>query len=115
MLKATIGRSSDNWSSRGIGMRSPDQREQAAMTPRRDAEPGEAAGDREHQAFGEHLAHQPSASGAERRAHADLALARGAARQQQVRHVDAGHQQHEHHRADQREQRRPDLPDHLFL
>ena len=91
------------------------QREQAAMTQRRDGQPRDAARHREHQAFGEHLAHQPPALRAERGAHADLALARGAARQQQIRDVDAGHEQHEHDGAHQREQRRPELADHLFL
>ena len=81
--------------------------------PRR--QPGEAAGGREHQAFGEHLAHQPAALGAKRGAHADLALARGASRQQQVGDVDARDEQHERDRADQREQRRPQLADHLLL
>ena len=38
-----------------------------------------------------------------------------ASRQQQIGDVDTGHEQHEHHRTDQREQRRPELPDHLFL
>ena len=85
------------------------------MTQRGDAEPRDAAAGREHQTFGKHLAHQPPASGAKRRAHAELALARGAARQQQIRDVDAGHEQHQHDRADQREKRRPELPDHLFL
>ena len=75
-----------------------DQREQAAMTQRRDAQPRDAAGGREHQAFGEHLAHQPAASCAKRRSHAELALARGAPRQQQIRDVDAGHEQHEQRR-----------------
>ena len=85
------------------------------MTERGDAEPGDAAARREHQAFSKHLAHQPAAAGAKRRAHAELALARGAARQQQIRDVDAGNEQHERNRAHQREQRRPELSHHLIL
>ena len=81
------------------------------MAQRRDAQPGDAAGGGEHQAFGQHLAHQPAALGAQRGAQADLALARGAARQQQVGDVDAGDEQHQRDRADQREQRRPELAD----
>ncbi len=85
------------------------------MTQRGDAQPRDAAGGREDQAFEEHLAHQPAASGAKRRAHAELALARRTPREEQVRDVDAGHEQDEHHGAHQGEQRRPELPDHLFL
>ena len=91
------------------------QREQATMTQRGDGQPRDATGGRENQTFGEHLAHQPPASRAERGAHAELALACRAPREQQVRDVHAGHEQHEQHGAHQGEQRRPELPDHLFL
>ena len=96
-------------------MRSPTSASRPRMAQRRDAQPRDAAGGREHQAFGQHLAHQAAALGAERGAQADLALARRAARQQQVGDVDAGDEQHQRDRADQREQRRAQLADQLFL
>ena len=92
-----------------------DQCEQAAQAQRRDAQPGDAAGGSQHQAFGQHLAHQAAALGAERGAQADLALARRASRQQQVGDVDAGDEHDQRDRADQREQRRAQLADQLFL
>ena len=61
---------------------------EARQIPRREAEPAarsvqcatsspsRAAGHRQHHAFGEQLLHQPAASGAERRAHRELAATR---------------------------------------
>ena len=90
------------------------QREQAAQAQRRDAQSCDAAGGGEHQAFGQHLADQAAALGAECGAQADLALARRASRQQQVGNVDAGDEHDQRDRADQREQRRAQLADQLF-
>jgi hypothetical protein len=92
-----------------------DQREQAAMAQRRDREARHTSGGGERQAFDEHLAHQSAPLRAKGGAHPELALARGAPRQLQIRDVDARHQQHEHHRADQRQERGTDLSDHLLL
>jgi hypothetical protein len=58
-----------------------DQSEQAPVTERGNAKSRDAAGRREHQALGKHLAHQPPAACAKRRAHAEFAFARDAARQ----------------------------------
>ena len=85
------------------------------MTPRRDDQSADAADDGKDQAFGEHLANQPPASRAKGRSQPDLALARGAARQQQICDIDARHEQHERDSAHQREQGGPQLPDHLLL
>jgi hypothetical protein len=85
------------------------------VTQRRDAESRDAADGGEPKTFGEHLAHQPSAPRPERPPQAELALARRAARQQQVRDVDTRHEEDESHGADEGEQRWPELPDHLFL
>ena len=57
--------------------------------------PERARDEREQQALGQQLAHQPAARGAERQAHRDLALADRGARQQQVRDVGARDQQHQ--------------------
>ena len=62
----------------------------------------------------QHLAHQPPASGAERGAHPDFAGARGAPRQLQIGDIDARDEEHQRDRGHQREQRRPDLADHLI-
>ena len=52
---------------------------------------------------------------AERRSHGDLLLARQRSRQQQVRDVRAGDQQHESHRRHEHEQRQPHAADRLLL
>ena len=70
-------------------------RPQHALGPVRDQEAEAAGEEREQQALGEELAHQPAARGAEREAHRHLALARRRAREQQVRDVRAGDQQHQ--------------------
>ena len=80
------------------------EREQATMTECRNAQARNAAHGGEHQALGQHLAHQPSASGTKRGTQPDLALSRRAARQQQVRDVDAADEQHQSDRGHQREQ-----------
>ena len=69
---------------------------------------------RERHALGEQLAEKPRPGRANRRAHGDLARSHGAAREQQVREVGAGDQQHEGHGAEQDQHRTPDLPDQHF-
>ena len=54
-----------------------------------------AAGDRQQHAFGHELPEQPAAAGAERRAHGKLTMTGLGARQQQVREIRAGDEQHE--------------------
>ena len=83
------------------------QREERRHAPARDDGTAEAGGERQHHALGEELADQAAASGADRRAHDDLAAARRGARQQQIGDVGAGDEQHEAHRAEQHEQRLP--------
>ena len=85
------------------------------MTGGRHEQPGGASRCREHQTLREHLPHQPRRPGTERRSHANLALARGAARQQQAGDVHARNQQHEADGADQRENRRPEIADQLLV
>ena len=70
------------------------EREQATMAQCRDAQARKAAAGGEHQALRQHLPHQPSTSGTKRGTQPDLALSRRAARQQQVRDVDAADEQH---------------------
>ena len=76
------------------------------MRAPRESDAGEAAGDRQQQALLEHLPHYARLAGAERHADGDLALARRRARQQQVRQVGAGDEQHQQHRSAQNQQRR---------
>ena len=83
---------------RQIGGRDGHQRPDA---PRAEQQPGGAAGQREHHAFRQQLAHQAPAPGAEGGAHRDFARSRRRAREQQVRDVDARDQQHEADRAEQ--------------
>ena len=68
-----------------------------------------AAGGRHQRALGQHLQRQAKTSAAERRAHGELVLPRGAARDQQIGDVDAGHEQQAADGAEQHEQREPDL------
>ena len=91
------------------------EREQATMAKCRDAQARNAAAGGEHQALRQHLTHQPSTPGTKRGTQPDLALSRRAARQQQVRDVDAADEQHQSNRGHEREQCRADLSDHLLL
>ncbi len=70
---------------------------------------------REQQALGQHLPGQPPPSGAKRRAHRELAAPLRAAGEQQIGDVHAGDREDERHRAEQREQRRPDGARHFML
>ena len=102
-----MGRSSAELIEPRNGMPVANQRQQTAMTQRtRPRGPRAAASDRQNEALGEHLPDESRPPRAERRAHAELALAGGAARQQQARDVDAGDEQHERHRADERQRAR---------
>ena len=67
------------------------------------ADADDGGDEREHDAFGEQLADDPAAAGAERCTNGELAGARGAARQQQVGDVAARDEQHEADGAEQRE------------
>ena len=60
-----------------------------------------AAGERQQHAFGEQLTDDPPPACAQRRAHGHFFLSPRRAREQQVRHVRAGDQQHQPHRAQQ--------------
>jgi hypothetical protein len=68
--------------------------------------PSSAAGGREQEALGEDLADQPPARGADRRPDGHLALPRRGLREEHVRDVRAGDEQHEADRAEQDEERR---------
>ena len=77
------------------------------------------AGDRrrrgEHQALREQLAHEARPRAAERRPHRQLALARGRAHEQQVRHVRARDEQHERDGAHERQDRGPHVGDEILV
>src|SRR4029453_11287482 len=92
-----------------------DQHEQTPVAESGDRKSSEATPGAEDPALGQHLTYESAAVCTERRAHADLTRAGGASRQEQIRDVDAGDEQHEHHRYRQRDDRRADLADHLFL
>ena len=68
--------------------------EQRAQAEPSDQRSGRAAEHRDQQAFGEQLPHQATAPCADRGAQRHLALAGGTARDQQVRHIGAGNQEH---------------------
>ena len=82
----------------------------AALAISRPAAPPSSA---EQHAFGQQLPHQPLPAGAERGADRDFLLPPGGARQQQVRDVRAGDQQHQRHRAEQHEHRAAHVADDL--
>ena len=68
----------------------------------------------EHQTFGKELDDQPAAARAKCGADRDFTAARGAARQQEIRQIDAGDQQERHRRAQQENQRGLCLARDLF-
>ena len=68
--------------------------------------PQTAPNRRDQQALGQQLADDAPARRADRQPHGDLALARGGARQHQVREIRAGDEQHEAGRGEQQPQRR---------
>ena len=70
-------------------------RTSARLAAHASADPERPAGDRQHQAFGEELAHDAPAPGAEGQPQGHLALARRGARQEQAGDVGAGDQQHD--------------------
>ena len=84
-------------------------RDQQPQEPRRDGHAEDAAGGRHQRALGKHLQRQANTSSAECRSHGELVLPRGAARDQQVGDVDAGHEQQTADGAEQDEQREPHL------
>jgi len=69
----------------------------------------------EQQALDQRLPDQPRRGGAQGRAHRQIALARGGARQEQVGQVRAGHQQQQPHGGEEREQRRFHPFDHVLV
>ena len=79
-----------------------------------DGDAERAAEERDDEAFGEELTHQAAASRAERGAHRQLAAARAAAREEQIREVRARNQQHQRDTRRQHHQRRPHSHRHLF-
>ena len=78
-----------------------DDRAREAAQPVRDDQPAGRAGTGEQQRFDEQQAHQTRSPGAERRTQRDLARSAQSAREQQVRDVRAGDQQHDERDAGQ--------------
>ncbi len=83
--------------------------------PDRDQQAERAAGRREQHALGQELPHQARAAGAQRAANGNLPLPDRRAREQQVRDVGAGDQQHEADRGEQRQQRRTHVADQIVV
>ena len=81
--------------SRSSGMLTASEPRQRARAGDRQDQPEQRARAGQHDAFGQHLRHQPAAAGAERGADRDLLLPRRGPRQQQVREVGAD-DQHDH-------------------
>ena len=84
------------------------ERHEGVDRPRRGDEAERAADGEERRDLGRRLRDQPSARGAERRAHRQLALTRQRAGEQQVRQVRAADQQHRRDGGEQHIQRPPD-------
>ncbi len=74
---------------------------------------GDRAGRREQQAFDEHLPDQARARGAESGANRHLAATHAGAREQEARHVDAGREEQQAHGAEQHEERRTVVAEHV--
>ena len=72
-----------------------DEHDEHLRQRRRDGEPGDAADERQHHALREQLLRDAPAPGAERGAHRQLARARRAARELQIRDVRARDEQHQ--------------------
>ena len=90
-----------------------DHRQQTDERPREE-ETEQAARDREHQALDDELLREPAQRRAERGAHGHLALTRVSAREQQVRDVRAGHEEHQRHAGHQQKERGTDVLGHLI-
>ena len=90
-----------------------DDRQQTDERPRED-ETEQAARDREHKALDDELLREPPQGRAERGPHGHLALTRVPAREQQVRNVRAGPEEHQRHAGHQQDERGTDVLGHLF-
>ena len=77
-----------------------------ARGPSREEQAQRAASDRQQNAFGEQLANQAAAAGAQGGANRKFSRASRGARQQEIRDIDARDQQHESDRAEQQHQER---------
>ena len=77
------------------------QRQERALAPEGEEHADRAAQRREQHTFGQQLPDQTPAPRADRQPHTDLCAAQGRPRQQQVRHVGAGNQQHQRHHDEQ--------------
>jgi len=80
-------------------------------SPLRNQQAGEAADERDDDAFGQQLLRHAAAAGADGAPNRQLLGTCGRAREQQRRHVRARDQRHERHGAEQHQQRRPDVAD----
>ena len=76
-------------------------RRERALAPERKQHADRAAQGREQHTFGQQLPDQTPTPRADRQSHIDLRAAQRRARQQQVRDVGAGNQQHQRHDAEQ--------------
>jgi hypothetical protein len=82
------------------------RRDRQLDEPAAERQPEQASGRTEQDALREHLAGEAATARAQRGAHRELALARDAARERQVREVRAADQQHADHGAEQDERHR---------
>ena len=80
-----------------------------------DGESEKATAGTKHCAFGEALADEPSAAGAEGDAHRELTLTRDGAREQQASDIHAGYQQDQSHGGEKQPKSRADVADEIFL
>ena len=113
IVKPTTCVSSDSADAGGQPIEAEERR--GLKRPPAEAEPGETAGDRQHQRFGQRLPREPSERRAHRVARRQLTDARGRAHEHEVRHIDATDQQHENRAAPQHRQRRLAFADQVRL
>ena len=108
-MRASTAASASRGTLPGPSARRPATPAQATSTPTAPPE------QRQQQALDQQLPHEAPARRAERRADGDLAPPHRRAREQQVRHVGAGDEEHHGHGAGQREEERPRFADHEAL
>jgi len=90
-----------------------DRRDEHARDPSCQQGAGGGAARGDERALGRHLPHDPAAGRPERESHGHLALARGRARQHQVREIRAGDQQDERRRREEQPQWRFEIGSHV--
>ncbi len=91
------------------------QPQQKSFHAEQNHQPRHSPQQRKQQALSQQLPHQPFACRSQRLTHRHLPRSRAGPCQQQIRHIHAADQQHQRHRAQQQDQRLPNVAYHVFL